>query len=132
LCVPSSQVAKVEPAPEPEIPAAEAGTKPKGGSKVKGTLDKKDIKAGVAKGVSAVRSCYEKGLRKDPKLAGTVSVQFVIGGGGKVSSAVVAKSDLSDPSVANCVAKAVKKLEFPEPKGGGNVVVTYPFVLRPS
>jgi len=35
-----------------------------------------------------------------------------------------------DPDVASCVAGVIKKIEFPKPKGGGNVQVNYPFVFR--
>ena len=47
-------------------------------------------------------------------------------------SLVVAQSDLPDKAVANCIAASVKLWVFPKPEGGGNVVVTYPFVLEPG
>ena len=45
---------------------------------------------------------------------------------------MVSSTTLSDKNVGNCVAKAVKRWKFPKPRGGGNVVVTYPFVLEPG
>ncbi|NJO54281.1 MAG: energy transducer TonB, partial [Bacteroidales bacterium] len=79
-----------------------------------------------------VRSCYNAGLTKNPNLQGRVAVNFVITGTGKVGSSVVQESTVKDSSVANCIAKAVKRWQFPKPRGGGNVIVTYPFNLEPG
>jgi hypothetical protein len=43
-----------------------------------------------------------------------------------------AESTLADAEVGNCIAKAMRDWKFPKPEGGGNVVVTYPFVLQPG
>jgi TonB family protein len=99
---------------------------------VKGALDKDIIRRIVRAHINEVRHCYNQGLVRDPNLKGRVAVQFTIGPTGKVPVAVVAQSSLKDGSVANCVAKAVKRWTFPKPQGGGNVVVTYPFVLEPG
>ncbi len=99
---------------------------------VKGALDKDIIRRIVRAHINEVRHCYNQGLVRDPNLKGRVAVQFTIGPTGKVPVAVVAQSSLKDSSVANCVAKAVKRWTFPKPQGGGNVVVTYPFVLEPG
>lgn len=101
-------------------------------AQVKGALDKDIIRRIVRAHINEVRHCYNQGLVRDPNLKGRVAVQFTIGPTGKVPVAVVAQSSLKDGSVANCVAKAVKRWTFPKPQGGGNVVVTYPFVLEPG
>ncbi len=101
-------------------------------AQVKGALDKDIIRRIVRAHINEVRHCYNQGLVKDPNLKGRVAVQFTIGPTGKVPVAVVAQSSLKDKNVANCVAKAVKRWKFPKPQGGGNVVVTYPFVLAPG
>jgi TonB family protein len=101
-------------------------------AQVKGALDKDIIRRIVRAHIMEVRHCYNQGLVRDPNLKGRVAVQFTIGPTGKVPVAVVAQSSLKDGSVANCVAKAVKRWTFPKPQGGGNVVVTYPFVLEPG
>ena len=41
----------------------------------------------------------------------------------------VASSTLGDPQVENCIAQAVRRWTFPQPEGGGIVIVTYPFML---
>lgn len=99
---------------------------------VKGGLDKDIIRRIVRTHINEVRYCYNQGLARDPNLKGRVAVQFTIGPSGKVPVAVVAQTSLKDKNVANCVAKAVKRWKFPKPPGGGNAVVTYPFVLEPG
>ena len=39
---------------------------------------------------------------------------------------------LKDAAVGNCIAKAVRRWKFPKPRGGGSVIVSYPFVLQPG
>ncbi|MCX4239002.1 AgmX/PglI C-terminal domain-containing protein, partial [Paraliomyxa miuraensis] len=82
--------------------------------------------------INEVRYCYNQGLARDPNLKGRVAIQFTIGPTGSVPVAVVADSSIKDSNVSNCVAKAVKRWKFPKPPGGGNAVVTYPFVLEPG
>ena len=101
-------------------------------AQVKGALDKDIIRRIVRAHINEVRYCYNQGLARDPNLKGRVAVQFTIGPSGKVPVAVVAQTSLKDKNVANCVAKAVKRWKFPKPPGGGNAVVTYPFVLEPG
>jgi len=101
-------------------------------AKVKGALDKDIIRRIVRAHINEVRYCYNQGLVRDPNLKGRVAVQFTIGPTGKVPVAVVQESSVKDRNVAQCIAKAVKRWSFPKPQGGGNVVVTYPFVLEPG
>ena len=99
-------------------------------AEVKGALDKDIIRRIVRAHINEVRYCYNQGLVRDPNLKGRVSVQFTIGPTGNVPVAVVQETSLKDGSVGQCIAKAVKRWKFPKPEGGGNVVVTYPFVLE--
>ena len=101
-------------------------------AKVQGALDKDIIRRIVRAHINEVRSCYNQGLTKNPNLQGRVAVNFVITTTGKVGSSVVQETSLKDRSVANCIAKAVKRWKFPKPRGGGNVIVTYPFTLTPG
>jgi hypothetical protein len=102
------------------------------GSEQRGAIDRDIIRRIVRANINEVRDCYNVGLGRDPTLAGRVSIDFVISGDGSVSSAMVKEDTLADPSVGQCIAKAVETWEFPKPKGGGNVVVTYPFNLTPG
>ena len=99
-------------------------------AEVVGGLDKDLIRRVVRAHVNEVRHCYNLGLARDPNLKGRVAVQFTIGATGKVSSAVVAESDLKDSSVGACISQAVRRWSFPKPASGGAAMVTYPFILQ--
>jgi TonB family protein len=96
---------------------------------IEGALDKDIVRRVVRAHINEVRSCYNAGLTKNPNLGGRVLVQFVIGGNGKVHTSVVGESSVDDPGVGQCVAKAVRRWQFPKPHAGGQVFVSYPFVL---
>ena len=101
-------------------------------AEVKGAIDKDIIRRIVRSHINEVTHCYNQGLVKDPNLKGRVSIQFTIGPTGNVPVAVVQETSVKDGNVGQCIAKAVKRWKFPKPDGGGNVVVTYPFMLETS
>lgn len=109
----------------PPVEPAQAG-------RPKGKLPKDVIRATVRASIADVRRCYNEGLARDPNLTGRVAIQFTIGPQGTVTAATVEASQLPDAEVDNCIADVIKALSFPPPQGGGNVVVTYPFVLQPG
>jgi hypothetical protein len=43
-----------------------------------------------------------------------------------------AATGLGDKEVEACIAAVIKGIEFPKAQGGGQVVVNYPFTLKPS
>lgn len=95
-----------------------------------GGLDRNAIAAVIQRHLSEVRFCYESGLQKKPHLSGRVSMKFMIGAHGMVTSAQVNNSSLAHPLVENCIRDRLKTWQFPKPQGGVNVKVNYPFVLR--
>lgn len=98
---------------------------------VQGALSKTSIRKVVvaSERLETVRECYAAGLARGPELAGDVTINFVVTGTGKVGSAVVQASTVRDSSVGNCIAKAIKQMPFPAPRGGGNVIATLPYAL---
>jgi hypothetical protein len=94
-----------------------------------GDIDKQLIRRIVRTHINEVRSCYNAGLVSNPNLQGRVEVNFVIMGNGKVSSSVVSANGLGNRSVAQCIAKAVKRWHFPRRGSAGTVTVKYPFSL---
>jgi TonB family protein len=100
-----------------------------GAAMVKGSLSKEVIRRIVHRHINEVKFCYERQLAKRPDLSGRVAIKFIISGTGAVQMAAVASSTLGDPSVENCIAQAVRRWTFPQPEGGGIVIVTYPFQL---
>jgi TonB family protein len=95
-----------------------------------GALDKSLIDRVVKQHLAAIRYCYEKELAKNPKLFGKIVVKFTIAKDGTVSSASVKSSTMGNPIVEECVAERFMRMRFPAPKGGGIVVVSYPFVFN--
>ncbi len=95
-----------------------------------GGLDRNAIAAVIFRHLSEVRFCYEQGLQKKPNLSGRVSMNFMIGPSGEVSTAQVNNSSLGHPPVERCIRDHLKTWKFPQPQGGVNVKVSYPFVLR--
>jgi len=98
----------------------------------RGSLDKDIIRRVVRAHINEIRYCYNQGLGRDASMKGRVAIQFTIGPDGTVPVAEVATSEIKDVEVGRCIAAALKRWTFPAPEGGGNVVVTYPFVLEPG
>jgi hypothetical protein len=100
---------------------------------VTGRLPPEVIQRIVRQNFGRFRLCYENGLRKNAKLKGKVVTRFVIDAQGSVSSAMrEATTDLADATVVDCVTRAFKNLSFPQPEGGGNVIVVYPVIFNPG
>jgi len=99
---------------------------------VMGSLDKELIRRVIHANRNQIRYCYESQLTRFPKLAGKVTVKFVISATGNVASSQVASSTAGNAELETCVAGRVHTWLFPKPKGGGVVIVTYPFIFKPS
>ncbi len=101
-------------------------------AEVMGSLDKELIRKVIQMNIGQIRYCYESLLNRYPKLGGRVMVKFIITATGSVASSNVASSTASNADLETCVAGRVRTWKFPEPKGGGVVVVTYPFNFKKS
>lgn len=94
-----------------------------------GSLDKAEIDRVIKANLAVIRHCYQRELQRRPDLGGKLSVRFVIAKDGSVSQATTRNSSLGSPAVESCVNDRVLRLGFPAPRGGGIVIVTYPFVF---
>lgn len=97
---------------------------------VEGGLDRDQIAAVINRNKGQIIYCYEQGLQGEPDLRGRVSVQFVIGPKGRITTASVANSSLGSRSVESCMVSKMRSWQFPKPVGNVNVDVLYPFELR--
>lgn len=102
-----------------------------GATSVSGRLPPEVIQRIVRQNFGRFRMCYENGLKSNPNLTGRVSVSFVIGVDGSVSSVGNGGSDLPDSGVVSCVVRSFGGLSFPQPEGGV-VKVTYPIMFSPG
>jgi TonB family protein len=96
-----------------------------------GTLDENAIAKEVGRRKGAVQSCYEKQLKKNPKLSGKVKIQFTIQESGRVDEAHVIEDSTGDGAVGECIVENIKRWRFPKPDGG-SVTVAFPFVFTPA
>ncbi|HUB09936.1 MAG TPA: adventurous gliding motility protein GltG [Myxococcales bacterium] len=99
---------------------------------VEGSLDKELIRRVIHQHRNQVRFCYESELVRHQGLNGKVTVKFIISANGSVQRASVDQTTLGNATVESCIVSRVYQWQFPKPKGGGIVVVNYPFLLKES
>lgn len=98
---------------------------------VMGAIDSDAILAALNAHRDEFRYCYEKELNAEaPKISGRVSTSFVIGSSGRVTQAGVESTSLNNANVERCVINVIKRIDFPSPRGGGVVQVSYPFKFQ--
>lgn len=82
--------------------------------------------------LSAIRACYERELRRNPQLAGKVTVDFTIQTTGSVSGVRASENTTGDAAVATCVTGVVQRFRWNPGPEGGSVTFSYPFVFAPQ
>ncbi len=97
-----------------------------------GALDRSLIDEVVKRHMAQIRYCYQRELTKDPTLAGKIVVRFTIAKDGSVSAASVKTTTMNNSAVESCVSGRFLRMQFPQPKGGGIVIVSYPFLFSPG
>jgi len=110
--------------PAPSLPAGSAPDE-----------EQKDyIRAAVHELIPMLTDCYNEGVERDPKIAGTVVVEFTLEGdpdiGGVIGDSKIdpdpSASSLADPQVRECIQQTMYGLQLDPPKAG-LVKVRYPF-----
>lgn len=96
-----------------------------------GNIDPARIRSAVAEHSSEVRACYERGLKANNSLQGTVRIRLKIGANGVVQGTNVGGS-MRDNSVFSCVRQVADRWRFPNPTGGACAVVEIPYNMTPS
>lgn len=112
-----------------------------------GTISPAIIQSTVRRAFGSFRLCYERGLARNPDLAGWVGTRFIIRRDGRVkvdrtgetasklewNRRVKGKASppMPDPAVVACVHEVFEGLVFPPPQGG-RVTVLYPIDFSPS
>lgn len=95
-----------------------------------GGLDKSLIAAVVQANIGQIKHCYERQLIVDPNIFGKIVAQWTINKDGLVSVSSVKSSTMNSKPVENCITGKIKNWVFPKPKGGGQVLVSYPFLFK--
>ncbi len=97
-----------------------------------GALDRSLIDEVIKRNMNAIRYCYQRELTKNPSLGGKIVIKFVIAKDGTVSSAEKKTTTMNNGAVEQCIVGRFMRMQFPEPKGGGIVIVSYPFIFSPG
>lgn len=97
-----------------------------------GGLDREIVQRVVRSHRREIKFCYEEELQKDRRLEGELVVKFTILPTGRVVSSVSESTTLKSPAAEACMHSKIKRWIFPEPDGGGTVVVRYPFRFSPG
>jgi TonB family protein len=97
---------------------------------IMGSLDKELVRRVIHAHRNEIKYCYERELVRSPGLFGKVTINFVIDANGRVQTSKVKETTLNNPTVERCVLDKARLWTFPKPKGGGIVVVTYPFIFK--
>lgn len=97
-----------------------------------GSMSKEGILRVIRQHIAQIRYCYEKELVRTPGLFGKVDSRFTISASGWVERAEVSHSTIGSGEVERCIISKIRTWRFPKPKGGGIVIVKYPFIFKTS
>ena len=78
--------------------------------------------------LGAFKACYERELRRDPRLQGHLVLHFTIGPIGRVTAVAVDDDTVASPPAARCVTMLLARWRFPAP-ARGSVDVIAPVVF---
>lgn len=97
-----------------------------------GEFDAALVQRQIKQRIRSITRCYESELRKNPGLAGKVTVTFTIQERGNVTGAKATENTTGSPAVADCVTRAISRFRFNPGPDGGSVTFRYPFVFQPQ
>ena len=99
-------------------------------TEIDGGLDKEAIARVIQSQLGQIRYCYERQLSANPDLYGKILVKFTIGAAGTVVAQTIGNTSVNNAMVEGCILRRIAGWQFPQPKGGTNVLVTYPFLFK--
>jgi hypothetical protein len=91
------------------------------------TVDPAEAQQMVASRRRQVSACYERSLKRDPTLAGTITLLLRVGPAGQVLSSRVTDDTLKSRDVTECLRRETGGWLFRTMR---NASVAYPFVFR--
>ncbi|MEM8608998.1 MAG: AgmX/PglI C-terminal domain-containing protein [Myxococcota bacterium] len=97
-----------------------------------GEFDAALVQRQIKQRIKSITRCYESELRKNPSLAGKVTVTFTIQERGNVTGAKASENTTGSPAVADCVTRTISRFRFNPGPEGGSVTFRYPFVFQPQ
>ena len=105
-----------------------------GGSANEPGRSAKDIQTIVAARRDDARACYDKALATHPGIEGDLDIRWKIDPQGNVTDAEVdsTKSNILEPTVAQCIIDIIKKIKFASSPKGFESRAHYPFNFHPK
>jgi hypothetical protein len=93
----------------------------------------KDIQAIIVAHRDEARACYDAGQKAHPGIQGDLVVKWTIDPKGNVTEVTedTARSQITEPSVVNCVFDVIRKIRFAESPRGFETKASYPFNFKP-
>ncbi|MEM9191762.1 MAG: AgmX/PglI C-terminal domain-containing protein [Myxococcota bacterium] len=95
-----------------------------------GDLNSSAAASVISRNRRQVRSCYERALKTNHFLTGSINLRLRIGADGSVTG-TQAGGSLRDPAVFACVRQLASQWRFPAPQGGNCAVISAPFSFSP-
>lgn len=80
---------------------------------------------------TSIKMSYEKFLKRNPTLAGKITVRFTIAASGRITSVIILENTTGNSELENEITRKVKMWRFDEIQEG-DATVTYPFVFQPA
>lgn len=96
-----------------------------------GELDRGRLQSLIRNNRGQVTTCYEKRLKRNNMLMGSLKLTIKVGKDGSVAATKVGGT-LRDAEVSACVRKAAKGWKFPPPQADNCAVLSIPFQLSPK
>ncbi len=100
-------------------------------AEIDGTMNTSAVARTIRRGMGAIRTCYQRALKRNPNLSGKVVVRLMINTMGKVTSVEIDSDSVGDNQVTSCIKSYASRWRFPPPEGG-SAEVAVPFVFQSS
>ena len=95
-----------------------------------GGLDRETVRRVIASYRGAIRTCYERALLSNPRMAGRIVYHWRISPDGPVVTTNIKSATLESDSMKACVNDVISKMVFPRAANGKATQVIYPFVFQ--
>jgi TonB family protein len=93
--------------------------------------DNDAISAIVSSHKTSIRMSYEKYLKREPTLAGKITVRFTIAASGSIAMVTIVENTTGNSNLENEIMRKIRMWRF-EAIADGDVTVTYPFLFAPA
>ena len=87
-----------------------------------GTIDVAAVNTFINVRFGQLRACYERRLKVDSSLKGTLDLNISIASTGKVNWVSVNRNTVRDSKMLSCVRRTIRSWDFPKPQGGRVIV----------